>query len=52
MPPKDDVNVIDGTLYFMDSKTGEYKPLCKTSELSEVEITEDMDDRGGDWDAD
>lgn len=43
MPPKDDVNAIDGMLYFMDSKAGEYKPLCKISEVSEVEITRDMD---------
>lgn len=42
MPPKDDVNVIDGTLYFED-ESGELKPIYVASELSEVEITEDMD---------
>lgn len=42
MPPKDDVNVIDGTLYFED-ENGELKPICMASEISEVEITEDMD---------
>lgn len=39
MPPKEDTNVIDGTLYFVD-ESGESKQLCK---VSEVEITEDMD---------
>lgn len=42
MPPKEDANVMDGTLYFVD-ESGESKQLCKISEVSEVEITEDMD---------
>ena len=42
MPPKEVTNIINGTLYFED-ENGELKPICMASELSEVEITEDMD---------
>lgn len=42
MPPKDGLDLLDGTLYFAD-ENGEFKPLCKIYEVSEVEITEGMD---------
>lgn len=41
MPPKDDVNVIDGTLYFED-KNGELRP-CISSEINVTDITSNTD---------
>lgn len=39
MPPKDDVNVIDGTLYFED-ENGELRPITV---IRDVELTTDTD---------
>ena len=41
MPPKDDVNVIDGTLYFED-ENGELRP-CISSEINVTDITSNID---------
>lgn len=43
MPPKEDTNVTDVTLYYED-ENGELRPIWMFSKLSEVEITEVMDE--------